>query len=318
MTALESSSGQSIHRQTGRTFYWATRLLPERIREQTYSLYGFLRVADEVVDGDGAGPPGVQRRRLERIRAEAVGEVDPTTPVLQEFAGVREEAGIPAAEIHYFIDAMLSDVETDRYETYEDVEGYMRGSAAAVGNMMTAIMGASDSAAVRPHAMALGEAFQLTNFIRDVREDYRDLDRVYLPVETLERHGVALSDLAGEEASQGLRAAVQTELQRAEQRYRIGVSGIDRLPRDCQFPVLLASVLYAEHHRSIREQDFDVLASPPSLSRRQKLRCLARTGWHWKRLRDPGAVFERVSPVDIDRTVREPVRLPGELSVPSE
>jgi phytoene synthase len=295
----QRNRGKTIHRDTGRTFYYATRLLPERVREQTYVLYGFFRIADEVVDGDHDRTPAEQRARLEELRAAALGQQPAADPVVEAFATVREEAGIPDEEVDAFIDAMITDIDTDRYETYQDVETYIRGSAAAVGNMMSAVMGV-DNPSVRPHAMALGEAFQLTNFIRDVREDIRDLDRVYLPLETLRQHDVSVDDLRAERDTPAVRAAVADELHRAEERYRTGVEGIEHLPEDCQFGVVLAAVLYAEHHRLIRRRDYDVLSARPTLSRQRKLWTVARTWWHWRRTHDPVAVFRRVSAVPTD------------------
>jgi phytoene synthase len=308
--------GKEIHKQTGRTFYYATRLLPASIREQTYVLYGFFRIADEVVDGEKKLTTAQQREQLEQIRAAAVGRAEPDEPVVEAFAQLREREGIPEAEVDAFIDAMLADIDTERYETYEDLEGYMRGSAAAVGNMMTTIMDADDQK-TRRHAMALGEAFQLTNFIRDVSEDIEDLDRVYLPLETLREHDVTVDDLRAGQVTPGFRRAVSTELCRAERRYREGVGGIERLPDDCQFGVLLAAVLYAEHHRLIRNQEFDVLSTRPTLSRARKLWVVARTWWHWRRLGDPVAVFRRVSAVPSDDHATESVTEGRERGVPS-
>lgn len=300
MNESQRKRGKAIHRETGKTFYYATRLLPERIREQTYVLYGFFRIADEVVDGDFEYTPTQQREKLEGIRQQALGQEEADEPVIAAFNDIRADKEIPDEEIDAFIDAMLADIDTDRYETYVDLQEYMRGSAAAVGNMMTAIMELERPETARPHAMALGEAFQLTNFLRDVREDIRELDRVYLPRETLEQHGVTVADIRAERCTPGFRAAIKSELHRAEENYRKGVAGIEHLPQDCQFAVLLAAVLYAEHHRLIRKQDYDVLSTPPSLSRTRKLWMIARTWWHWKKLNDPVAVFNRVSAVSMD------------------
>jgi phytoene synthase len=296
---IRHERGKEIHRQTGRTFYYATRLLPERVREQTYVLYGFFRIADEVVDGDEEYTPDQQRERLEHLREAALGRRQANDAVVDAFASVREEAGIADAEVDAFVDAMIADIDTDRYETHDDLDGYMRGSAAAVGNMMTAVMGADDDT-TRSHAMALGEAFQLTNFIRDVREDIDELDRVYLPLETLDHHGVSVDDIRQTRVTPEFREAIEAEMHRAERRYREGVRGIELLPRDCQFAVLLAAVLYAEHHRLIRRREYDVLSARPTLSRSRKLWVVARTYWHWRRMHDPVAVFRRVSAVPED------------------
>jgi len=297
--------GKAIHRETGQTFYYATRLLPERIREQTYVLYGFFRIADEVVDDGADRPASRQRERLEEIRAAALGEGTIDEPVVEAFDSVREEAGIADEEVEQFVDAMVMDIDTDRYESYEDLERYMRGSAAAVGNMMTAVMDVERPQRARPHAMALGEAFQLTNFIRDVREDIRELDRVYLPLETLDQYGVTVDQIEREQCTPEFRRAVQSELRRAESCYREGVKGIKHLPEDCQFAVLLAAVLYAEHHKLIRKQDFDVLSARPELTRARKLFVVARTWWNWRRYEDPVTVFRRVSAIPADEGYSE-------------
>ncbi len=300
MNESQLDRGKTIHKQTGQTFYYATRLLPERIREPTYVLYGFFRIADEVVDGDEDLSPTQQREQLAQIRAAALGEIEAEEPVVAAFSEVREEYGIEDSEVDAFIDAMITDIDTDQYETYDDLRGYVRGSAAAVGHMMSAVMDLDDPEAARPHASALGEAFQLTNFIRDVREDIRDLDRVYLPRETLREHDVTADQLREGRVTRGFRNAIQAELRRTEQLYRDGVAGIEYLPKDCQFPVLLAATLYAEHHRLIRRQNFDVLTSRPSLSTSRKLLVVARTWWNWRRFSDPVTVFRRVSPIPDD------------------
>lgn len=290
------AAGKSIHRRTGKTFYYATRFLPERVRESTYILYGFFRIADEVVDTEDPGPPAEQRRQLREIREQALGEKPAEDPVLSAFQELIETHEIDDEEVELFIDAMIADIDTARYETAEDVAEYMRGSAVAVANMMLAVMDPDDPETARPHAAALGEAFQLTNFLRDVREDIVDRDRIYLPLETLRTHGVTEDQIANLEMSRGFAAAMQEELTRTEEKYRKGVAGIKYLPRDCQFPVLLAAVLYADHHRLIRQVGYDTLQNEPSLSLPRKLYLVARTYWRWTRTGgDPEAVFHVVS-----------------------
>ncbi|MFB6083513.1 MAG: phytoene/squalene synthase family protein [Halorientalis sp.] len=294
--SLERS--RQIHRQTGKTFYYATRLLPERIRHKTYVLYAFFRKADEVVDDeDNDLTPAEQRERLERFREAALGRRDTDDPVLQAFDDVRRETDITESDVNLFVDAMATDIEKSRYETYAELEEYMRGSASAVGYMMTGIMDVEEPDVARPHARALGEAFQLSNFLRDVREDVVERDRIYLPRETLEQYGVTEADVENLELSEGFRSAMIHEMARAEELYREGVAGIKYLPEDCQFAVLLAAVLYADHHRLIRERDYDVLSETPSLSTTRKLWLIAKTRWHWHWNKDPEVVFERVSTI---------------------
>jgi len=93
----------------------------------------------------------------------------------------------------------------------------------------------------------------MTNFIRDVREDVAERDRVYLPLETLRRHGVSEDQILNLEFDDDVAAAIREELVRTERLYEEGVAGIKYLPEDCQLAVLLAAVLYADHHRLIRD-----------------------------------------------------------------
>lgn len=296
---------KAIHRRTGRTFYQATRLLPERVRNATYVLYAFFRVADEIVDDADGTPPEEQRWELESLRTQALGEADPERPVLAAFQVVKDENDIDDADIEAFIDAMVTDIETSRYETYDELEAYMDGSAAAVGRMMTAVMSPDDPETARPHATALGKAFQLTNFLRDVREDIVEHDRIYLPQATLADHDVTEAQIARFEMDGDFAAAVRSELVRTEELYRRGVAGIKYLPEDCQFPVLLAAVLYADHHRLIRDHDYDVLNNEPELGTVRKLVLTVRTRWHWQWSADPEAVFHRVSALPTPRTRRQ-------------
>ncbi|ADD04588.1 phytoene synthase [Natrialba magadii ATCC 43099] len=290
-------ASKQIQRRTGKTFYLATKFLPQRVRHATHVLYAFFRIADEIVDDADGVPPETQRAELESLRAQALGETEPEDPVLEAFRTLCERYEIPDEEINVFIDAMATDITKSRYETAAELDDYMRGSAAAVGVMMTAIMEPEFPETARPHAIKLGEAFQLTNFLRDVREDILDRDRIYLPEETLRKHGVSDAQIEALEFDDSFAAAMAEELQRTEARYRAGVAGIRYLPDDCQFPVLVAAVLYAEHHALIRAQGYDVLTSEPSLSTARKLRCVLQTRWHWQWNRDPEAVFQRVSAV---------------------
>jgi phytoene synthase len=138
----------------------------------------------------------------------------------------------------------------------------------------------------------------LTNFLRDVREDIREYGRVYLPGETREAFDVTLDQLEAGDADAGFRRAMQVELARTEERYRTGVTGIRHLPEDTQFAVLVSAVLYADYHRAIVAQDYDVLAERPSLSPWRKLSLLARTRFYWALSGDPVAVFDRVATID--------------------
>ncbi|WP_224337332.1 phytoene/squalene synthase family protein [Haloprofundus halobius] len=288
---------KAIQQRTGKTFHLATRLLPQRVRHATYVLYAFFRLADEVVDDVGDVTPEERRAELERLRAAALGETETDDPVISAFSEMREQYGIDDADVNTFVDAMLTDITKGRYETYAELEAYMDGSAAAVGRMMTAVMDPDEREEALPHATKLGEAFQMSNFLRDVREDIDERDRIYLPRTTLREHGVTDDQIRRYELTEGFATAMESELHRTEALYREGVAGIKYLPADCQFAVLLAAVLYADHHRLIRERNYDVLSATPELGTLRKLSLLARTRYYWMWTKDPETVFWRVSSV---------------------
>lgn len=298
------AESKAIHRRTGTTFYVATRLLPERVRHATYVLYAFFRTADEIVDSTDPGPPATQRADLERLRETVLGRRETDDPVLAAFRELRERYGISESVVSAFIDAMATDITKRRYATHEELTAYMNGSAAAVGEMMTAVMQPDDPETARPHARALGEAFQLTNFLRDVREDVLERDRIYFPQTSLDEHGVTEGQIERCEMDARFATLMASELSRTEKRYREGVAGIKYLPEDCQFPVLLAAVLYADHHRLIRERGFDTLTATPQLSTTRKLLLLVRTRWQWFWTSDPEAVFAAVSEISAPTTHR--------------
>ncbi|MFO7926735.1 MAG: phytoene/squalene synthase family protein [Halobacteriota archaeon] len=306
------AQSKSIHRETGKTFYYATRLLPERVRHPTYVLYAFFRVADEVVDNPNGSTPAEQHDRLIEIREAALGREATDDPVLNAFSELRGRYGIPDEEIERFINAMRTDIEKSRYETYDELESYMRGSAAAVGVMMTIIMETDDTDAALPKARRLGEAFQLTNFLRDVGEDIADRDRIYLPETTLEECGADPNDIERHRFTKELGTAIKREMRRAEDLYREGVPGIKYLPVDCQLPVLTAAILYADHHRLIRNLDYDTVTETPSISTVRKLVLVAKTRWYWMWHKDPEVVFAKVSEVPVIEEEPAP-RRPGDL-----
>ena len=287
---------KAVQRTTGRTFHVATRFLPERVRDATYVLYAFFRLTDEIVDDENPGPPAAQRRALERVREAALGERETDEPVLAAFADLRERHDIPREEVDAFVDSMLMDVEdTVRYRDHDELSAYLRGSSVAVAYMMLDVMEPEQKAVARPHAASLGEAFQLTNFLRDVREDTVDYDRVYLPATTLADYGASHEAVAGLSFTPAVGRAVAAELRRTERLYHHGVDGIRYLPAGCQFPVLAAAVMYADQHRLIRDRNCDVVSERPTLTLRRRLSLVARAWLRWRFTDDPLDVFYAVT-----------------------
>lgn len=183
-----------LNAQHGRTYFLATRLLPVERRCAVHALYGFARWADDIVDDlarrQSPGERDRLLRALESDLAHGLRTGGGDEPVVRAVADTAERYAIDHALFADFLTSMRSDLTVTDYPTYADLRAYMHGSAAVIGLQMLPVLGtvvAREEAA--PHAAALGVAFQLTNFLRDVGEDL-DRGRVYLPADLLAAHGV--------------------------------------------------------------------------------------------------------------------------------
>ncbi|HWU08799.1 MAG TPA: phytoene/squalene synthase family protein [Streptomyces sp.] len=185
---------RQLNAQHGRTYFLATRLLPVERRCAVHALYGFARWADDIVDDlDRRQPPGERDRLLcllESDLAHALRTGGGVEPVVRAVSDTAERYAIDHALFADFLASMRSDLSVTDYPTYADLRAYMHGSAAVIGLQMLPVLGTVvPRAEAAPHAAALGVAFQLTNFLRDVGEDL-DRGRVYLPADLLAAHGV--------------------------------------------------------------------------------------------------------------------------------
>jgi phytoene synthase len=194
---------RQIHRDRGRSYYLATSLLPPYKRRHVHALYAFMRWADDLVDTPAHADESA--RNLDAWRTAFYRALDgaPTTePLLPAVLDTVRTYELERADFDAFLHSMEMDLTVTNYPTYDDLLGYMEGSSAVIGTMMVPILGlvrGADLASALESARELGYAFQLTNFVRDVREDL-DRDRVYLPEEDLARFGVTRDVLSADAA----------------------------------------------------------------------------------------------------------------------
>jgi phytoene synthase len=174
------------------------------------------------------------------------------------------------ADFERFLSSMAMDLHTDGYRTYEDLCGYMEGSAAVIGTMMTPILESADPPAAAEHARQLGLAFQLTNFIRDVAED-SERGRVYLPEADLERFGVGRADLACTQAAPAVRELLAFETERARAHYRAAEPGIELLAPSSRPCVRVAFDLYGGILDEVERAGYQVLARRVAVPRHRRL-----------------------------------------------
>jgi len=250
-----------LHRKYGTTYYFASRRLPKEVRRRVDAVYGFVRVPDEWVDNPGTLSKDDSASLLRQYRQELMAAhygVTPTFPALRAFADVLTETKIPLAEPTVFLDAMESDLTVSRYESFEDLQEYMRGSAVAVGLMMLYVLDADLTPAIIEGATALGEAMQLTNFLRDVGEDYAR-GRIYLPLDELEAHQVTEQMIGELNVTPEFVRLMQFQIERARSLFDKSDAAIPLLGEEVRFGVALARELYSKILEKIEANGYDVL-----------------------------------------------------------
>jgi 15-cis-phytoene synthase len=288
---------RALHRAYGRTYYLATRLLPQWKRRHVHALYGFTRYTDEIVDSLTEGnSPADRAERLtdwtDRFTAALAGApVD--DPVLPAVLHTIATFDLDQADFAAFLQSMRLDLTVTEYPTYDDLLKYMAGSAAAIGTMMLPILGSRDLARAREPARQLGLAFQLTNFIRDVGEDLKR-GRIYLPLKDLADFGVTPDDLRLGVATEPIRRLISYEVDRARRHYQLAAPGIALLAPGSRACIAAALRLYSGILDEVVRADYDVFRRRATVA-------------NWRRL--AVAATSLLAPQHVIRPLMPPVRL---------
>ena len=244
----------------GRTYYFATRLLPAERRRHVHALYAFARYADDLVDHLDLGwEPARRRAELEAWTARFLDDLERRTsdePVLRAVVATVCELGLRHDDLRAFLTSMAMDLDVTRYATYDDLYGYVYGSAAVIGSMVLPVLGPRHPEA-RARAMDLGVAFQLTNFLRDVAEDW-DRGRIYLPLEDLDRFGVTEEDFRRRHVGPAFRRLLAFEAARTRALYRRAEEGWAMLAPTSQGCIRVAHRLYAGILDRLEAEDYQV------------------------------------------------------------
>jgi len=276
---------EAINRAHGRSYYLATRLLPAAKRPHVHALYGFTRYADDIVDTVGPEDgPLVREQRLDDWASAFLAGLagapvaDPLLPAVLHTVATYD---LDLEDFDKFLRSMAMDLKVSGYRTYDDLLGYMEGSAAVIGTMMLPILGlaaGADPVVARRSARQLGFAFQLTNFIRDVGEDL-ERGRIYLPEEDLDRFGVTPQRLARDTArgrsTQPVLDLIRFECARAVAHYQAALPGLAMLEPRSRVCIRAAFGLYGGILDEVGRHGYEVLAGRVRVPRRRKPGILA-------------------------------------------
>jgi 15-cis-phytoene synthase len=266
-----------LNRRHGTTYYMSTYLLARVKRPHVHALYAFARYADDIVDDipDGEIPTARRADALAALGERFFSDLEcgrSEHPVLKAVVHTVRAFDIDPGAFHRFLRSMAMDLTVRSYETWDELLGYMDGSAAVIGEMMLPILEPVDLAAATPPARELGNAFQLTNLLRDVAEDL-DRDRQYIPHEDLRRFGV---DLADRRCSPAFVELMRFEIARCRELYAAAEPGIALLPDRSARCVRAAHTLYGAILDEIERRHHDVFAGRATVPTTRKLRVVAR------------------------------------------
>lgn len=284
----------------GKTYYLATLLLPPAKRPYVHALYGFARYADEIVDDLASTLSDEEKAEQLKTWGDnflALYETGETEDaVCKAVLDTVRRWNIPREHFEAFLHSMTMDLTVSTYRTYEDLYEYVYGSAAVIGLQMVPILEPTDQKAYE-HAMELGVAFQLANFIRDVNEDL-DRGRIYLPLDELAEFGVTEEVLKQRVATPEVKAALKAQVARVkelEERSRIGISMLSPAAQPC---IETARILYCGIVDAVEAIDYEVFKKRASVSLPRRLRVAIPAWWQARKLWRSSATQDKQNPND--------------------
>ena len=287
---------ESVTKNHAKSFYFAAKFLPKNKQKPIYALYTLCRHVDDEVDeaevnSETEAIAAVERwkQKLDEIYSdESQREVkssklkvqspinEPQKPktedqnlVLLAWSDLLEKYKIPQNLPLELMKGVLQDTHKKRYETFEELYVYCFRVASTVGLMSSEIFGYEKPETLE-YAEALGIAMQLTNILRDVKEDVA-MNRIYLPQEDLRKFDVSEQQIFAGETNENFVELMNFQIRRARDYYRKAERGIPLLEKDSRFTVLLASRLYAKILNEIEKQNYDVFARRAHLNFSQKV-----------------------------------------------
>ncbi|MEU8345663.1 farnesyl-diphosphate farnesyltransferase [Actinomadura meyerae] len=275
---------ENVVRTQARNFSYGIRLLPPPKRRALSAVYAFARRIDDIGD-DHDAPPATRLARLAEERERlADAAAHPSDPVLVALSDAARRYPIPLEAFGELIDGCEADVRGETYDTFDDLLWYCRCVAGAVGRLSLGVFGTSDRETAVPRADALGVALQLTNILRDVREDGLS-GRVYLPAKDLARFGCTLErDASGRltDDPERLAGLIRFEANRAEEWYATGLQLLPMLDRRSSACAGAMAGIYRHLLRRIKADPLTALDTRTSLPTWEKaaVSAMAMSGVH--------------------------------------
>jgi phytoene synthase len=262
-------------KQSKTNFYYSFLFLPKEKREAIYTVYSFCRHSDDIVD-DEQGVDAA-RKALEQWRKDLdeCYRGSALNPILQALMPVIERFQLPPEYFHALIDGMEMDLVKRRYETFEELSRYCYHAASVVGLICIEIFGYRSPAA-KEYAIQLGKALQMTNIMRDVGEDAQK-NRIYLPLEDLERCGYREAELLSRTYNSSFVEIMRLQEQRARNFFNEAVRHYEPRDHHLMFPAEIMRKIYFRLLEQICAVEYDVFSQRVRVSNGEKGRLALQT-----------------------------------------
>lgn len=260
--------------QHSRSFFLASRLLPAEKRQAIRSLYAFCRTTDDMVDSPGENTEA----KLKVWRKNSLsGQPSPTDVVATAWAHTRARYQIPKRYAEQLIEGVARDLYQKRYKSFDELTQYCYGVASTVGLMSMHIIGYEGERAI-PYAVKLGVALQLTNILRDIREDW-EMGRLYLPLEELDFFRLGETDIAQGKVDERWQALMKFQINRARRLYEEAWPGITLLAPEGRIAIAAAATFYRGILDDIERHNYDIFSRRAYVTGWRKLRMLPGLWW---------------------------------------
>lgn len=278
---------QRVAKTEAKNFYYAFRTLPSAKRRAIYAVYAFCRYCDDVADEELR--PEDKTRLLsetrDRLREPGLASGD---PVFMALEGAIADFGIPRRYLEDVIRGVETDLSVSRFQTFDDLRDYCYLVASTVGLICIEIFGYDDPAAVE-YAVDLGIAMQLTNIMRDIKED-ADRDRIYIPLDDIARFGYSERELMTGRNNANFRSLMDFQAARARRYFDSGARLFPLLSRESRACAAVLHRLYSRILDRMEETGYDVFERRIGLSLSEKLLLVARL---WVGNMTPNLAFRR-------------------------
>lgn len=280
---------RAITREHAKTFYLATRFLPNKKQRSIFAIYALCRFVDDLVD---EAEDLIENNQL--THSEIISMIESwKTKLIETYNGrvydhsilialsdTLKTYHIPLSLCLELIEGVSMDLTKKRYSNFDELYTYSYKVASVVGLMTSEIFGYNDEKALQ-YAVDLGIAMQLTNILRDVGEDLTK-DRIYLPANELKEFGISEEDLFNHNLDDKFKDFMEFQIKRAEYYYSEAEKGIPLLSADSRYAVFLARQNYSRILNKIRKNDYQVFTQRAYLSTTEKLSLLPKVWWATK------------------------------------